>query len=678
MVGDSESPPIEDTAVSFVSVSHKRGVDDGDILRDELMAGGKRHQGITGCATPTTTETSTGTIAPGSSVTSLSNHVPVSSDGTDPVHAVYHAPTSTPPVATSVSDLTASENVPYVETASLTKEPTQPNSVSLSHQENSNSTSLASSPSPAIITITNVSEDTAEADVASLLGPFVGFDSSRLHCVFSSTPGTVQVTMPDKDSAERATQYLITHSPQIKGRPVRIDVTPEIILPETPKPSSKGDHPSESRVLFVTVTRITRYPVDIDLLYRVFCRYGTVEKIILFPKPPGRCQSLIQFSSLIEAKTASAALNHRDIYDGCNTLQIDFSRLPELVVNGNTSRSWDFLLAPALPDYQAHTQGYGMPATPSVGCLPAATSSFSPYRWPTGILVDPSVVQQQQQAQRLPQKMQETAPGLYPDSTSSGSFFPSPNLYSNPATVQPDPFIRHLTRGVLEKLPQELQNIKQLRQINPKQTSVIICYNLPAGDITTAKLFNLFSIYGVVERIKLLRGKENTALIQFSDPFFATLACYFLQGAPFFGVEGGLQIEMSRNFEVKLATVNSTNSTEAAEEAKRASAFFLKDQRCNRDEVEKIVRGACKPTATLFISNVHDSVQEEMLRELISTVGTVSKLKLKRPAGVGKKATAVAEMTTEREAVSAICHLHNHKLAQCNLKFAFTKQILTD
>jgi hypothetical protein len=35
----------------------------------------------------------------------------------------------------------------------------------------------------------------------------------------------------------------------------------------------------ESRVLFITVTNVGKYPVDLDVLYRVFSRYGTVEKV---------------------------------------------------------------------------------------------------------------------------------------------------------------------------------------------------------------------------------------------------------------------------------------------------------------------------------------------------------------------------------------------------------------
>lgn len=44
---------------------------------------------------------------------------------------------------------------------------------------------------------------------------------------------------------------------------------------------SPDDPIPESRVLFVTITNMSRFPVDIDVLYRVFSRYGTVEKVSL-------------------------------------------------------------------------------------------------------------------------------------------------------------------------------------------------------------------------------------------------------------------------------------------------------------------------------------------------------------------------------------------------------------
>lgn len=68
----------------------------------------------------------------------------------------------------------------------------------------------------------------------------------------------------------------------------------------------------------------------------------------------------------------------------------------------------------------------------------------------------------------------------------------SHSMYPNAALPPAEPLLRQLTPAVLEKLPPELQNTKILRQINPKQTNVIICYNLPAGDITAVKVSALY------------------------------------------------------------------------------------------------------------------------------------------------------------------------------------------
>lgn len=43
------------------------------------------------------------------------------------------------------------------------------------------------------------------------------------------------------------------------------------------------------------------------------------------------------------------------------------------------------------------------------------------------------------------------------------------------------------------------------------------------------KLFNLFSIYGNIVRIKLLRNKPDHALVQMGDGFQAELAVHFLK-----------------------------------------------------------------------------------------------------------------------------------------------------
>ncbi|RWW46300.1 hypothetical protein BHE74_00047777 [Ensete ventricosum] len=57
----------------------------------------------------------------------------------------------------------------------------------------------------------------------------------------------------------------------------------------------------------------------------------------------------------------------------------------------------------------------------------------------------------------------------------------------------------------------------------------ILVTNLNPDKIDEDKLFNLFSVYGNIVRIKLLRNKPDHALVQMADGFQAELAVHFLK-----------------------------------------------------------------------------------------------------------------------------------------------------
>jgi len=227
-----------------------------------------------------------------------------------------------------------------------------------------------------------------------------------------------------------------------------------------------------------------------------------------------------------------------------------------------------------------------------------------------------------------------------------------------------------MMHAMIDKLPRELRDLK-LENSNPHQTPVLICYNLTPTEISLDKLFNLFSLYGTVTRIKIMREKTDSALIQYSDAFYATLAYTCLQGAPMFGQE--IQIRFSKNTEVKLPP---PSSNESHEDVKRTRAFQLKDQRYGGDDVEKYVKGACRPTTTVFIANIHEDVSQEEIIELFSTYGNVLKFQFRPPKERAKKKMAVLEMDSEATALTALCNLHNSLLHDSHIKVAFSRTSL--
>ncbi|CAF1439316.1 unnamed protein product, partial [Adineta ricciae] len=99
-------------------------------------------------------------------------------------------------------------------------------------------------------------------------------------------------------------------------------------------------------VLRVVVNNMI-YPVNVDTFHQIFSKFGVVLKIITFTKND-KFQGLIQMKDAATAQTAKMNLTGQNIYNGCCTLQIDYSKLHALNVKYNNDKSRDYT-NPILP-----------------------------------------------------------------------------------------------------------------------------------------------------------------------------------------------------------------------------------------------------------------------------------------------------------------------------------------
>ncbi|UJR30574.1 hypothetical protein I4U23_018102 [Adineta vaga] len=99
-------------------------------------------------------------------------------------------------------------------------------------------------------------------------------------------------------------------------------------------------------VLRVVVNNMV-YPVNVDTFHQIFTKFGVVLKIITFTKND-KFQGLIQMKDAATAQSVKMNLNGQNIYNGCCTLQIDFSKLHTLNVKYNNDKSRDYT-NPTLP-----------------------------------------------------------------------------------------------------------------------------------------------------------------------------------------------------------------------------------------------------------------------------------------------------------------------------------------
>ncbi|CAI8038963.1 Polypyrimidine tract-binding protein 2 [Geodia barretti] len=89
------------------------------------------------------------------------------------------------------------------------------------------------------------------------------------------------------------------------------------------------------------------YPITLDVLHQIFSKYGSVLRIVTFSKNR-QFHALIQYPDTLTATTAKAALDGQNIYNGCCTLRIDFSKLSNLTVKFNNEKTRDYT-RPDLP-----------------------------------------------------------------------------------------------------------------------------------------------------------------------------------------------------------------------------------------------------------------------------------------------------------------------------------------
>jgi len=90
-----------------------------------------------------------------------------------------------------------------------------------------------------------------------------------------------------------------------------------------------------------------KFPLTLKTFNKVFSKIGEVMKIVLFTKN-NQLQALIQFHDADTAKRALLAMDNKNIYDGCCSLRIDYSKIEDLAVKYNNEKTWDYT-KPDLP-----------------------------------------------------------------------------------------------------------------------------------------------------------------------------------------------------------------------------------------------------------------------------------------------------------------------------------------
>eukprot|EP00261_Vitis_vinifera_P035532 XP_019076775.1 PREDICTED: polypyrimidine tract-binding protein homolog 3 isoform X1 [Vitis vinifera] len=450
-----------------------------------------------------------------------------------------------------------------------------------------------------VIHVRNVGPEISENDLLQLVHPF----GVVTKLVMLRAKNQALLQMQDVASAVSALQYYANVQPSVRGRNVYVQFSShqELTTMDQNSQGRKGDQDAQpNRILLVTIHHLL-YPITVEVLHQVFSPHGFVEKIVTFQKSAG-FQALIQYQSRQSAVSAINALQGRNIYDGCCQLDIQFSNLTELQVNYNNERSRDFT-NPSLPSEQkgrssqsGYGDGGGMYALQPPGARPVAFPQVG-----------------------LPQLCTELHP-------------------MGNATAIAAAFGGGLPPGIS----------------GTNDRCTVLVSNLNPDEIDEDKLFNLFSLYGNIVRIKLLRSKPDHALVQMGDGFQAELAVHFLKGAMLFGKR--LEVNFSKY----------PNITPAPDTHDYSNSNL---NRFNRNAA-KNYRYCCSPTKMIHVSTLPQDITEEEIVTHLEKHGSIVNTKLFEANG---KKQALVLFETEEQATEALVCKHASLIDGSTIRISFSQ-----
>ncbi|XP_074524393.1 polypyrimidine tract-binding protein 1-like isoform X1 [Halichoeres trimaculatus] len=481
-----------------------------------------------------------------------------------------------------------------------------------------------------VIHIRKLPNDISEAEVISLGLPFG--DVTNLLMLKAKNQAFLE--MNSEEAAQNMVGYYSTVMPIIRHHPVYVQFSNHKELKTDNSPNQEraqaalralsSSHVDTAAVAPSSVLRVVVenlvYPVTLDALCQIFSKFGTVLRIIVFTKN-SQFQALLQYPDGSSAQAAKLSLDGQNIYNGCCTLRISFSKLTTLNVKYNNEKSRDFT-RPDLPsgDSQPPMEHPAMAtAFTAPGIISAAPYAGATHAFPPAFTLQPAV--------SLP----------YPGLT-------VPSLPGGLASLS----LPGATRLGFPPLPAGV--------------CVLLISNLNPERVTPHCLFILFGVYGDVMRVKILFNKKENALVQMSDSTQAQLAMSHLSGQQLYGKS--LRITLSKHTSVQLPREGHEDQGLTKDYSNSPLHRFKKPGSKNYSNI-------FPPSATLHLSNIPPSVVEEDLRMLFSSLGaTVKAFKFFQK----DHKMALIQMGSVEEAIESLIEFHNHDLGENHhLRVSFSK-----
>ncbi|XP_026836495.1 heterogeneous nuclear ribonucleoprotein L isoform X10 [Drosophila erecta] len=354
------------------------------------------------------------------------------------------------------------------------------------------------------------------------------------------------------------------------------------------------------------------YPITVDVLHKICHPHGQVLRIVIFKK--NGVQAMVEFDNLDAATRARENLNGADIYAGCCTLKIDYAKPEKLNVYKNEpDTSWDYTLS----------TGEILPKPPLLG--PGA--AFPPFGAPE---YHPTTPENWKGAAIHPTGLMKEPAGVVPGRNAPVAFTPQ----------------------------------------GQAQGAVMMVYGLDHDTSNTDKLFNLVCLYGNVARIKFLKTKEGTAMVQMGDAVAVERCVQHLNNIPV-GSGGKIQIAFSKqNFlsEVINPFLLPDHSPSFKEYTGSKNNRFLSPAQASKNRIQP-------PSKILHFFNTPPGLTEDQLIGIFNIKDVPATSVRLFPLKTERSSSGLIEFSNISQAVLAIMKCNHLPIEGKGTKFPFIMKL---
>ncbi|ETE59056.1 Heterogeneous nuclear ribonucleoprotein L, partial [Ophiophagus hannah] len=477
------------------------------------------------------------------------------------------------------------------------------------------------------------------------------------------------VEFEDILGACNAVNYAADNQIYIAGHPAFVNYSTS---QKISRPGDSDDSRGVNNVLLFTILNPI-YSITTDVLYTICNPCGPVQRIVIFRK------------NGVQAMRAKASLNGADIYSGCCTLKIEYAKPTRLNVFKNDQDTWDY----TNPNLSGQVEGketyseeaggfkYGgclrLASWPNQG-LPTwrpapeikATELF-PEVSNIGLLLTGEPGGNPNKRQRQPPLLGDHPAeyggphGGYHGHYHDEGYGPPPPHYEGRRMGPP---VGGLHRGPSRYGPQygHPPPPPPPPEYGPHADSpVLMVYGLDQSKMNCDRVFNVFCLYGNVEKVKFMKSKPGAAMVEMADGYAVDRAITHLNN--------NFMFDQKLNVCVSKQQAIMPGQSYGLEDGSCSYKDFSGSRNNRFSTPEQAAKNRIQhPSNVLHFFNAPLEVTEDNFYEICDELG------VKRPASVkvfsGKSersSSGLLEWETKGDALETLAFLNHYQMKNPNL-----------